>query len=122
MMTRVARDPVDGSNPHKLNNFLLLCNLYFQNSYANDSAKITFALTYLHGMALDFFEPALSELDDTPEWLDNWSVFVHTLCSQFGPIDPTVDAKDSIDNLKMWDNQHILKYNIDSNRLSIQTG
>ena len=81
-------DTFDGSNPHKLTSFLLLCNLYFCNnlSYANDDAKITFALTYLHGMALDFFEPALSGLDD-------WSTFVCILHTQFGPIDPTVIYK-----------------------------
>ena len=68
-------------------------------------------------MALDFFEAALSRLEDTPEWLDNWSTFVHTLCSQFSPIDPTADAEDFIDNLMMQENQRILKYNIDFNRL-----
>ena len=73
-------------------------------------------------MALNFFEPALSGLDNDPDWLDDWSAFVHILHTQFGPIDPTADAEDSIDNLKMWDNQHILKYNIDFNRLAIQTG
>ena len=83
--------------------------------YADDNTKVTFALTYLHSMALDFFELALSGLDD-------WSTFIYILHTQFGPIDPTADAKDFIDNLKMWDNQHILKYNIDFNRLAIQTG
>ena len=110
-------DTFDGSDPHKLTSFLLLCNLYFHHNllYANDDAKVTFALTYLHGTALNFFEPALSGLDD-------WSTFVHILCAQFGPIDPTADAEDSIDNLKMQDNQCILKYNIDFNRLATQTG
>ena len=117
-------DTFDGSNPHKLNSFLPFCNLYFCNnsSYADDDAKVTFVLTYLHGMALDFFKPSLSGLNDTPEWLDNWSAFVDTLHSQLGPIDPTADAEDSIDNSKMQDNQHIFKYNIDFNRLSIQIG
>ena len=96
-------DTFYGFDPHKLNSFLFLCNLYFRNnpSYANDNAKVTFALTYLCGMALDFSELALSRLNDTPEWLDYWSTLVHTLCSQFGPINPTADAEDSIDNLKM---------------------
>ena len=66
-------------------------------------------------MALDFFKPALSGLD-------NWSTFVCILHTQFSPIDLTADAEDSIDNLKMRDNQCILKYNIDFNRLAIQTG
>ena len=73
-------------------------------------------------MALDFFEPALSQLDNNPNWLDNWSAFVHILHTQFCPIDLTADAEDSIDNLKMRDNQCILKYNIDFNRLAVQTG
>ena len=65
------------------------------------------------GTALDFLEPALSSLD-------NWSAFICILNTQFGPIDPTADAEDSIDKLKMQHNQCILKYNIDFNRLAIQ--
>ena len=38
-------------------------------------------LTHLHGTALNFFEPALSGLDDDPKLLDDWSAFVHILCS-----------------------------------------
>ena len=49
-------------------------------------------------------------------------VFTQTLRTQFGPLDPTADAEDNLDNLKMYDNQHILKYNINFNHLSIQTG
>ena len=108
-------DTFNGSDPCKLTSFLLLCNLSFCNnsSYANDNANVTFVLTYLHGTALDFFEPALSGLDN------DWFAFVRILHTQFGPIDPTADAEDSIDNLKMWDNQCILKYNIDFNRLAV---
>ena len=61
----------DGSDPCKLTSFLLLCNLYFHNnsSYADDNAKVTFALTYLHGMALDFFKPCYSPFVDRSEIL-----------------------------------------------------
>ena len=115
-------DTFDGSNPHKLTSFLLLCNLYFHNNslYAEDNAKDTFALTYLQGTALNFFELALSILD--PDWLDNWFTFLCILHTHFSPIGLTADAEDSIDNLKMQDNQCILKYNIDFDRLAIQTG
>ena len=117
-------DTFNGSDPKKLNNFILLCSLYFrQNStYDYDEAKVTFALSYLRGTALEFFEPSLLSMENTPDWLDDWSIFIQTLRTQFGPIDPTADAEDSLDNLKMRDNQHILKYNVDFNRLSIQTG
>ena len=116
-------DTFDGSEPEKLNNFILLCNLFFRSNpaYSDDEAKATFALSYLRGTALEYFEPKIL-LERTPEWLDNWSVFTQTLRTQFGPIDPTADAEDSLDNLRMYDNQHILKYNVNFNRLSIQTG
>jgi hypothetical protein len=54
--------------------------------------------------------------------MDDWSAFVRTLRTQFGPIDPIADAEDGIDNLKMQDNQKIVKYNVEFNRLSIRTG
>jgi Ty3 transposon capsid-like protein len=116
-------DTFDGSDPKKLNNFILLCNLYFRNNsaYSDDNAKVTFALTHLRGTALEFFEPMLTS-DDQLDWEDDWQEFIRVLRTQFGPIDPTADAEDNIDNLKMKDNQHILKYNVEFNRLAVQTG
>src|SRR5277367_6281451 len=117
-------DTFDGSDPRKLNNFILLCNLYFrQNSaYSDDSAKVNFALSHLRGLALDLFEPTLLDSEDIPEWLENWPTFLQSLRLYFGPIDPTGDAKDSIDNLKMRENQRIVKYDVEFNRLAIRTG
>ena len=111
-------DTFDGSDPKKLNNFILLCNLYFQNNptYSDDGAKVTFALTLLWGIALELFEPMLMSKEDLA-WENDWKNFLRMLRSQFGPIDPTADAADSINNLRMKDNQHILKYNIDFTRL-----
>ena len=62
-------DAFDGSDSCKLNNFVLLCNLYFcsSNAYDNDSAKVNFALSYLCGTALDYFEPTLMESIKTPD-------------------------------------------------------
>jgi Domain of unknown function (DUF4939) len=117
-------DTFDGSDPRKLNNFILQCNLFFRSSsaYDDDTAKVSFALSYLRGMALDYFEPSIIDADEFPIWMDNWSAFVRNLRIQFGPIDPTADAEDGIDNLKMHDNQHILKYNVEFTRLAIRTG
>lgn len=117
-------DTFDGSDPRKLNNFILLCNLYFRNNpaYFEDEPKVTFALSYLRGTALEYFEPSILDSDETPDWMDNWSAFIRILRTQFGPIDPTADAENSIDNLKMQENHHIVKYNVDFNRLAIQTG
>ena len=124
-ITSKAKEPdtFDGSDPKKLNNFILLCNLYFRNNsaYSDDNAKVTFALTHLRGTALEYVEPLLNAEDDLT-WEDDWQEFVRMLRTQFGPIDPTADAEDNIDNLKMKDNQRILKYNVEFNRLAVQTG
>ena len=117
-------DTFDGTDPRKLNNYILQCNLYFRSNpaYSDDENKVTFALSYLRGMALEYFEPTILDSDEIPDWMDNWPAFVRTLRTQFGPIDPTADAEDGIDNLKMNDNQRILKYNVEFNRLAIRTG
>ena len=102
-------DTFDGSDSRKLSNFVLLCNLYLcsSNAYDDDSAKVNFALSYLRGTALDYFEPTLTESIETPNWLKDWPGFVRILKLQFRPIDPTGDAASRIDHLKMQDNQHI---------------
>ena len=116
-------DTFDGTDPRKLNNFILLCNLYFHSNpaYSDDSAKVTFALSYLQGMALEYFEPAITDFEENPEWLEDWTKFVRTLRTQFGPINPTGDAESGLDLLKMQDNQHLIKYNIEFNQLSVRT-
>ena len=117
-------DTFDGSDPKKLNNFILLCNLYFRTnpSYSEDSTKINFALSYLRGMALEYFEPLIIESTSHPLWMDNWDAFVRLLRQQFGPIDPAGDAESRLDHLRMQENQHIVKYNVDFNTLAIRTG
>ena len=49
-------DTFDGTEPKKLNNFILFCNLYFRTNpaYSDDATKIMFALSYLRGMALGY--------------------------------------------------------------------
>ena len=64
-------------------------------------------------MALEYFEPAITDSEEDPEWLEDWTEFIRTLRTQFGPIDPTGDAESGLDHLKMQDNQHLIKYNIE---------
>ena len=42
-------DTFDGSDPRKLNSFILQCKLFFadNNNYSDNHAKVTFALSYL---------------------------------------------------------------------------
>jgi len=113
-------DTFDGSDPRKLNSFILQCNLYFRNNsaYSHDSSKVTFALSYLRGVALEHFEPAILDSDDYQDWMEDWSVFISELKTEFGPIDPVNEAAESLDNLRMRDNQKILKYNVEFTRFA----
>ena len=79
-------------------------------------------MSYLQGTALEYFEPTLLDSDEVHDWMDDWSAFVQNLHIQFGPIDPTANTEDGIDNLKMQENQHIVKYNVEFNCLVIHTG
>jgi hypothetical protein len=120
-----VREPeaFDGTDSRKLCSFLVLCNLNFHahaRSYNNDEAKVNYALSYLKGTVLDWFEPAITE-DTYEAWMNSWLEFVHILKRNFGPADPVGDAEDEIINLQMKDNQRITKYNVDFNCLAVLT-
>ena len=102
-------DTFDGSDPRKLNSFLLQCALYFRGNedYREDEDKVTFALSYLRGSALDHFEPDILFLEDLPDWLYDFSKFVDELWSKFGPLNPQNEACEDIDDLHMHENQKI---------------
>jgi hypothetical protein len=75
--------------------------------FSSGSAKVTYALSYLKGTALDWFEPALLEADpiDEPIWLSNYEEFVSELKVNFGPYDPEGEAETELENLQMRDGQ-----------------
>ena len=55
-------DQFDGTDPKKLHTFLIQCELNFQDqprAFHTDCTKVTFAQSYLKGMALEWFEPDL---------------------------------------------------------------
>ena len=59
-------DTFSGTEPDKLNNFLFQCRLYFHANLAQfdmDIAKINFEMTYLTGVAQDWFEVGLNQED-----------------------------------------------------------
>ena len=119
-------DTFDGSDPHKLHAFLVLCELNFQNrpkAFATDCAKVTYAQSYLRGMALEWFEPDLLNVSNPnarPIWMDSYHQFVSGLKSNFGPHDPVGDVEHQLDNLSMKEGQKINKYVVEFNRLAGQ--
>jgi Domain of unknown function (DUF4939) len=93
-------DPFDGSDTRKLQPFLVQCQLNFRdrpNAFASDEAKVTFALSYLKGTALDYFEPALMDPDENPVWSTDYSEFTSELRTNFGPFNPEADAENELD-------------------------
>ena len=71
-------DVFDGLDTHKLQPFLVQCTLNFRHhpdAFSTDSAKVTFALSYLKGTVLDWFEPSLTSGLNLA-WLNNYSNFV----------------------------------------------
>ena len=102
-------DTFDGTNPKKLRTLLVQCELIYSNrpkAFWLDRAKITFAQSYLKGMALEWFEPDLLNTGDPanhPHWMDNWIAFIAELQSTFGPHNPVTDAEHQLDHLQMKD-------------------
>ena len=115
-------DQFDGSDTRKLQPFLTQCLLNFRNhpdAFSDDSAKVTYILSFLHGTALDWFKPTLTSGHYAP-WLSDYSAFVSELRNNFGPHDTEGEAKAGLENLHMRDNQQITKYLVEFNRLAAQ--
>src|SRR6266481_7850792 len=60
-MTKLREpDTFDGADPNKLPTFILQCSLHFcdcTNAFTSDRAKVAYALSFLMGLALGWFEP-----------------------------------------------------------------
>ena len=111
-------DTFSGTEPDKLNNFLFQCRLYFcanPAQFNTDIAKINFAMTYLTGVAQDWFEVGLNQEDQgiLQDWLSDWNLFVDELCRHFGLLDPVGEAANMLDNLRMKSSDKISTYNVD---------
>ena len=119
-------DTFDGTDSRKLRAYLVQCELNFQDrpkAFASDRAKVTFAQSYLKGIALEWFELDLLNSGNPqacPIWMDNYQQFIQELQSNFGPHDPVGDAEHQLDNLSMKDGQKINKYVVEFNRLAGQ--
>jgi hypothetical protein len=92
-------------------------------AFRSDRAKVTFAQSYLKGMALEWFKSDLLLLDDPalrPLWMNNFKEFVLELQTNFGPHDPAGDAEHNLDHLSMKNGQRITKYVVEFNMIASQ--
>ena len=119
-------DTFDGTEAKKLRAFLIQCELNFQDrprAFSEDRAKVTFAQSYLKGMALEWFEPDLLgniAPNQHPLWMDNWHEFLAELLGQFGPHNPVGNAEHQLNNLRMKETHCIIRYLVEFNRLGSQ--
>ena len=119
-------DPFDGADPKKLHPFVIQCKINFQanlKSFQKNRAKVTFAQSYLKGIALEYFELDLlgeQPLALRPLWMDHWEYFLYELQTNFGPHDPIADAEAQLEQLQMRNGQRITKYIVEWNRLASQ--
>jgi hypothetical protein len=115
----------DGSDPEKLQQFLVLLKLNFESrprAFSDDARRVNYALSYLRGSALEWFEPDILGPARNAPWLTNFDEFEADLRANFGPFDPVSDAEDRLDNIIMKDNQRIVKYVVAFNRLAGHIG
>ena len=72
-------------------------------------------MTYLTGVAQDWFEVGLNQEDQgiLQDWLSDWNLFVDELCRHFGLLDPVGEAANMLDNLCMKPGDKISTYNVD---------
>ena len=122
LCTKVCEpDTFNSTNPKKLCTFFVQCKLNFQDqpkAFQTNQAKVTFAQSYLKGMALKWFEPDLLGMDDPdacPLWMTSWCEFVIELQTTFGSHNPVADAKHQLDHLHMKDTHRVNHYVVDFN-------
>ncbi|KAG6328671.1 hypothetical protein ID866_10418 [Astraeus odoratus] len=114
----------DSMDLKKLHEFLVQCELNFCDrlqAFHSDAWKVGFALSFLKGITLTWFEPDLNTIPGAaPAWADDYSKFIIELTTNFSPHDPVSDAKHQLDNLSMKDGSCINKYIIGFNHLTTQ--
>jgi Domain of unknown function (DUF4939)/Zinc knuckle len=111
-------DTFDGSSPQDLRTFIFQCQVYFnacKSEFSKDAHRVYFAISYLRGAALDYFEPCINEPDPTEpyDFLGDWNAFVQRLVNLFGSYSPEDDDEDAITSLSFPDGGKATKYFIE---------
>ena len=101
-----VRDPdqYDGSDTTKLCPFLAQLELVFKarpRTFALETKKVTYAISYLKGTALQWFEPYLLESQtlNPPNFMVDFEAFKNELRTNFGPYDAVGTAENDLENL-----------------------
>lgn len=124
-----APDTFDGTDPSKLETFVFQTGLYMaarDSDFPDEETRVSFALSYLKGVPLDWFQGELSRVmsDGTgyPPWFTSYSGFVAEIRRLFGPRDPVNDATNALELLRYKDSTKAARYTIDFNRHAHRIG
>ena len=85
----------------ELRAFIFQCQIYFRackGEFLKYTERIFFAISYLRGVTLDYFEPFINEAEayQSFDFLEDWSAFVQKLSNLFGSYSPEDDDEDAI--------------------------
>jgi hypothetical protein len=111
-----VREPevYDSTDQEKLRTFFLQCYINFcdcPSAFQTGSAKIQYAISYLSGSALQYFEPAiLGEVTPEPVWLRDWDAFKDELQMNFGPYDNAAQAEIELEKIVMKEYHKVAQY------------
>ena len=77
--------------------------------FATNMSKVNFAISYLQGIALSWFELELLNLDENnpPQWYVDYNHFVDILTRSFGPFNTIADMENELGQLWMQKDHHI---------------
>jgi hypothetical protein len=95
-------EPFQGKSATKLREFLTKLRLYFKaqpHRFPDDEAKITYAASYLQGIAFSWVQIHL-EKDPPPAWLTDYSLFTAELTNKFGRPDRPHNASAHLRGLR----------------------
>ncbi|MBW0495160.1 hypothetical protein O181_034875 [Austropuccinia psidii MF-1] len=110
-----APDSFDGSQAHKLRQFIQSCQLIFHNDQANffpARKKFLYSTSFLIGRAGKWIEPYLYNIsnEDPSYLLNNWHLFETKLFTLFGESNEVRKAEQELDNLRMKESIHVSLY------------
>jgi len=108
-------DLFSSSSPDELRAFIFQCQIYFwvcEGEFTKDTKKIFFAISYLWGAALNFFEPFINEADSYQnlDFLEEWPAFVQKLSNLFGSYSPEDNDEDAIATIPFYNDGKAINY------------
>jgi len=113
-----------GKDPDKLREFISACVIYFNNKpskFIYDVQRVNFAVSYLTGPALKWWQPYLVAVPPPPICGD-WNMFVTELNQWFGIPDLALISQTKLKSLRMGDKERITQYSIEFMEHAMHSG